>query len=65
MLWRMCKGNVFLKTAEIEELTEDPKTGSIEVKTAFIIFFQGEQLKLKCKKICDGYFDQQFVISKI
>lgn len=21
----------------------------------FIIFFQGEQLKLKCKKICDGY----------
>lgn len=26
MLWRMCKGNVFLKTAEIDELTEDPQT---------------------------------------
>lgn len=55
MLWRMCKGNVFLKTAEIEELTEDPQTGSVEAKTVFILFFQGEQLKLKCKKICDGY----------
>ena len=28
MLWRICRGNVFLRTAEIEELTEDPTTVS-------------------------------------
>lgn len=54
MLWRMCRGNVFLKTAEIDEETEDPVTGNVEVKTVFIIFFQGEQLKMKCRKICEG-----------
>lgn len=54
MLWRMCRGNVFLKTSEIHEETEDPLTGNIEVKTVFIIFFQGEQLKMKCRKICEG-----------
>lgn len=26
MLWRICRGNVFLRTAEIEEVLEDPKT---------------------------------------
>jgi len=57
----MCKGNVFLKTVEIEESTVDPQTGSTEAKTVFIIFFQGEQLKLKCRKICDGYYEQDFI----
>jgi V-type H+-transporting ATPase subunit a len=28
MLWRICRGNVFLRTAEIEEVLEDPKTVS-------------------------------------
>lgn len=28
MLWRICRGNVFLRTAEIEETLEDPKTVS-------------------------------------
>lgn len=26
MLWRICRGNVFLRTAEIEETLEDPKS---------------------------------------
>jgi V-type H+-transporting ATPase subunit a len=26
MLWRVCRGNVFLKQAEIPELIEDPVT---------------------------------------
>lgn len=30
MLWRMCKGNVLLKTAEIEEITEDPQTVNLK-----------------------------------
>lgn len=55
MLWRICRGNVFLRTAEIEEVLEDPKTNSPVNKTVFILFFQGEQLKSKVKKICDGF----------
>ena len=26
MLWRMCRGNVFMRTAEVEEMSEDPQT---------------------------------------
>ena len=26
MLWRFCRGNAFLKTAELNELIEDPLT---------------------------------------
>jgi V-type H+-transporting ATPase subunit a len=55
MLWRLCRGNVFLKTADIEEYIEDSQSRELESKTVFIIFFQGEQLKSKCKKICDGF----------
>jgi V-type H+-transporting ATPase subunit a len=54
MLWRICRGNVFLRSAEIEEVLEDPKTNEQVNKTVFILFFQGEQLKQKVKKICEG-----------
>ena len=26
MLWRFCRGNAFLKTADLNELIEDPQT---------------------------------------
>ncbi|KAL7060562.1 hypothetical protein AAHC03_09484 [Spirometra sp. Aus1] len=53
MLWRACRGNVFLRHAEIESV-EDPVTGEPLNKCMFIIFFQGEQLKSRVEKICDG-----------
>ena len=47
MLWRACRGNVFLRQAEIEDPLEDPQLGGDEVfKSVFIIFFQGEHLKV-------------------
>ncbi|GFO20327.1 V-type proton ATPase subunit a, partial [Plakobranchus ocellatus] len=55
MLWRVCRGNVFLRQAEIEAPLEDPITGDSVYKSVFIIFFQGEQLKSRIKKICEGY----------
>ncbi|XP_052803903.1 V-type proton ATPase 116 kDa subunit a 1-like isoform X2 [Mya arenaria] len=55
MLWRVCRGNVFLKQAEIDTPLEDPVTGDKVDKTVFIIFFQGEQLKSRVKKICEGF----------
>ncbi|KAK3612173.1 hypothetical protein CHS0354_016558 [Potamilus streckersoni] len=55
MLWRVCRGNVFLRQAEIETPLEDPITGDQVRKTVFIIFFQGDQLKSRVKKICEGF----------
>lgn len=54
MLWRVCRGNVFLRQAEIEERLEDPVTRDQVHKSVFIIFFQGEQLKSRVKKVCEG-----------
>ncbi|EDO42481.1 predicted protein [Nematostella vectensis] len=55
LLWRACRGNVFFKQAEIEEALEDPSTGDQVHKCVFIIFFQGDQLKSRVKKICEGF----------
>lgn len=55
MLWRVCRGNIFMRQVDIEERLEDPKTGEMQYKSIFIIVFQGEALKAKCKKICEGY----------
>lgn len=55
LLWRACRGNVYLRQAEIEDPLEDPSTGDQVYKTTFIIFFQGNQLKSRVKKICEGF----------
>lgn len=55
MLWRVSKGNVLLKVADIEDQMEDPSTGDILNKAVFLIFFQGEALKTRVKKICEGF----------
>ena len=40
MLWRVSKGNVYVKFSDIEEEIKDPKTGGIIEKAVFIIFYQ-------------------------
>lgn len=55
MLWRACRGNVFLRQAVIESALEDPSNGDNVFKSVFIIFFQGDQLKTRVKKICEGF----------
>ncbi|KAG8192050.1 hypothetical protein JTE90_025316 [Oedothorax gibbosus] len=55
MLWRVCRGMVFLKQAELDSAIEDPITGEKLNKVVFILFFQGDQLKGRVKKICDGF----------
>ncbi|CAF2974361.1 unnamed protein product [Rotaria sp. Silwood2] len=55
MLWRVCRGNVFVKQADISDLIEDPLTGEKVHKTVFVVFFQGEQLKNRVQKICEGF----------
>ncbi|XP_013187386.2 V-type proton ATPase 116 kDa subunit a 1 isoform X1 [Amyelois transitella] len=55
MLWRACRGNVFLRQAEIDMPLEDPSSSDNVYKSVFIIFFQGDQLKTRVKKICEGF----------
>ncbi|XP_055585817.1 V-type proton ATPase 116 kDa subunit a 1 isoform X2 [Uranotaenia lowii] len=55
MLWRISRGNVFLRQVELENPLEDPATANQIYKTVFVAFFQGEQLKNRIKKVCTGY----------
>ncbi|XP_054289146.1 V-type proton ATPase 116 kDa subunit a 1-like [Macrosteles quadrilineatus] len=55
MLWRACRGNVYMRQASIDTALEDPVTGNKVMKSVFIVFFQGEQLKTRVKKICEGF----------
>lgn len=55
MLWRISRGNVFLRQAELDIPLEDPATGNPLYKAVFVAFFQGEQLKSRIKKVCTGY----------
>ncbi|KAE8738938.1 V-ATPase V0 Subunit A, partial [Frankliniella occidentalis] len=55
MLWRVSRGNVFLRQAPLEEPLEDPATGQPINKTVFVAFYQGENLKSRLKKVCTGY----------
>ncbi|XP_019370940.1 PREDICTED: V-type proton ATPase 116 kDa subunit a isoform X2 [Gavialis gangeticus] len=55
LLWRACRGNVYLRYTEMDTLLEDPVTREEVKKNVFIIFYQGEQLRQKIKKICEGF----------
>lgn len=55
LLWRACRGNALIRSAFIEEELEDPTTGETVLKAAFVVFYQGDNLKTRVKKICDGF----------
>ncbi|MXQ90472.1 hypothetical protein E5288_WYG016053 [Bos mutus] len=55
LLWRICRGNIYVKFSEMDTVLEDPVTREEIKKNIFIIFDQGEQLREKIKKVCDGY----------
>ncbi|XP_055851586.1 V-type proton ATPase 116 kDa subunit a 1-like [Episyrphus balteatus] len=55
MLWRISRGNVFLRRVNLDEPFKDPSTGHESHKTVFVAFFQGEELKSRIKKVCAGF----------
>ncbi|KAK4880998.1 hypothetical protein RN001_004317 [Aquatica leii] len=55
MLWRISRGNALFRQAMIETPFEDPVNGKKIYKTVFMVFFQGEQLKSRVKKVCAGF----------
>jgi V-type H+-transporting ATPase subunit a len=55
ILWRACRGNVFLRQTAIDHPLDDPATGDQVYKVVFILFFQGDQLRTRVRKICEGF----------
>lgn len=55
VLWRATRGNVFFKSTIIEEKLKDPTTGETVEKNVFIVFFQGERIQSKVRKICESF----------
>jgi V-type H+-transporting ATPase subunit a len=58
LLWRACHGNVYFKAKDIEEssLRFGSENSDKDVpRSIFIIFFQGDLLKIRVNKICDGF----------
>ncbi|TMS34215.1 hypothetical protein L596_001849 [Steinernema carpocapsae] len=54
VLWRMCKGNVYMRAVDIDEDVTDIFHDNV-AKSAFILYFSGEQLRSRVKKICDSF----------
>lgn len=55
VLWRTTRGNLFMKTSPIDEMIIDPHTREEQFKVVFIIFFQGQRIQNKIKKICEAF----------
>ncbi|ORX79440.1 ATPase V0/A0 complex [Anaeromyces robustus] len=54
LLWRMLRGNLYMKNAEIEEPIKDPETNELVEKNVFIVFVHGQVLLNKIRKLCES-----------
>ena len=55
VLWRATRGNLFMKSQLIDDYIIDPHTREEVRKLVFIIFFQGQRIQSKIKKICEAF----------
>eukprot|EP01134_Creolimax_fragrantissima_P005555 CFRG5555T1 len=56
VMWRGCRGNVYLRNAGVQEQISDIKSGEDKPnKLAFIAVYQGDVLEKKVKRICAGF----------
>ncbi|EJD75960.1 V-type ATPase [Loa loa] len=54
LLWRTCGLNIFVRTVTID-FSEDPLLSDTPPKDVFMVFFSGEVLGLRVRKICKCY----------
>ena len=54
LVWRLSRGTVLLRTNAIELPLEDPQTGDEILKATFFAFYQGENLRVKIRKVCEA-----------
>ncbi|GAB2275059.1 V-type proton ATPase subunit a1 [Dionaea muscipula] len=55
MLFRATRGNMLFHRAAIVEQIIDPTSSETVEKTVFVVFFSGEQARMKILKICDAF----------
>lgn len=55
VLFRATRGNCFIRFAEISEPLIDPTTSDHVIKSAFMVFFSGSEVKAKVSKICSAF----------
>ncbi|KAI8059454.1 V-type ATPase, V0 complex, 116kDa subunit family [Gongronella butleri] len=54
VLWRSLRGNLYMKTAEIDEAIVDPDSDEVIEKNVFAIFAHGREIIAKIKKISES-----------
>ncbi|ORX49131.1 V0/A0 complex, 116-kDa subunit of ATPase [Hesseltinella vesiculosa] len=54
VLWRSLRGNLYMKTAEIDEAIVDPDSDEMVEKNVFAIFAHGREIVAKIKKISES-----------
>mmetsp|Transcript_8545 Transcript_8545/g.21583 ORF Transcript_8545/g.21583 Transcript_8545/m.21583 type:complete len:819 (-) Transcript_8545:19-2475(-) len=55
VMWRAMRGNLVMRTSDIEQPLKDPQNGQMVEKTVFIVFFQGRHSQARIKKICESF----------
>ncbi|KAL9267835.1 V-type proton ATPase subunit a1-like protein [Drosera capensis] len=55
MLFRATRGNMLFHQAAADEQIIDPISAEMVEKTIFVVFFSGEQARMKILKICDAF----------
>lgn len=55
VLFRATRGNCFVRFAEIPEPLVDPASAEHVIKSAFMVFFSGTEVKAKVAKICQAF----------
>jgi len=60
LMWRACRGNVFMRRVQLDELLMDSFKGEKVKKDVFIVFYQGSQLETRVRKICEGFQTTQY-----
>ncbi|KAL9270268.1 V-type proton ATPase subunit a1-like protein [Drosera capensis] len=55
MLFRATRGNMLFHQAAADEQIIDPISAGMVEKTIFVVFFSGEQARMKILKICDAF----------
>ena len=60
ILWRVCRRTAFVRHMEIEEPLDHPETGEEIKESVFIIFYNGDRLRLIIDKVCEGFKARQY-----
>lgn len=55
IVYRVTRGNIFIRFSEVEQELKDPNTGEMTKKSVFVALFQGERMDSKIRKISESF----------